>query len=121
VVLDRGQVIQAMLNLARNALEAVHGRGRVAFRTRALTNESIGSRNHRLVACVEIEDDGPGVPEELRETLFYPLVSGRPGGSGLGLAVAQDLIGRHGGLVEFSSRPGRTVFRMLFPVEAAAG
>jgi two-component system, NtrC family, nitrogen regulation sensor histidine kinase GlnL len=115
-LLDRNLVIQAMLNLARNALEAISGRGRIVFRTRVLSNETIGHLRHRLVACVEIEDDGPGVPRELRETLFFPLVTGRPGGSGLGLAVAQDLVSRHDGLIEYSSRPGRTVFRMLFPI-----
>lgn len=114
--LDRDLVIQAMLNLARNALGALNGRGRIIFRTRVVTNESIGDRRCRLLACVEIEDNGPGVPEELRETLFYPLVTGRPGGSGLGLAVAQELVSRHDGLIEYSSSAGRTVFRMLFPI-----
>jgi two-component system, NtrC family, nitrogen regulation sensor histidine kinase GlnL len=119
-LLDRNLVIQAMLNLAHNALAAVGGRGRVVFRTRVLSNETIGHLHCRLVACVEIEDDGPGVPDELRESLFFPLVSGRPGGSGLGLAVAQDLVSRHDGLIEYSSRPGRTVFRMLFPIAEGA-
>jgi two-component system, NtrC family, nitrogen regulation sensor histidine kinase GlnL len=114
--LDRDLVIQAMLNLARNALNAIEGQGRIILRTRVVTNELVGHRRCRLVACIEIEDDGPGVPEELRETLFYPLVTGRPGGSGLGLAVAQELVSRHDGLIEYSSRPGRTVFRMLFPI-----
>jgi two-component system, NtrC family, nitrogen regulation sensor histidine kinase GlnL len=116
ILLDGDLVIQAMLNLARNAVAALEGRGRIVFRTRAVTNETIGHRRCRLGACVEIEDNGPGVPEELRETLFYPLVTGRPGGSGLGLAVAQELVSRHEGLIEYSSRPGRTVFRMLFPI-----
>jgi two-component system, NtrC family, nitrogen regulation sensor histidine kinase GlnL len=116
ILLDGDLVIQAMLNLARNALAALEGRGRIIFRTRVMTNETIGHRRCRLGACVEIEDDGPGVPDELRETLFYPLVTGRPGGSGLGLAVAQELVSRHDGLIEYSSRPGRTVFRMLFPI-----
>lgn len=115
-LLDRDLVIQAMLNLARNALHALDGRGRIIFRTRVVTNDTIGHLRCRLVACVEIEDNGPGVPDELRETLFYPLVTGRPGGSGLGLAVAQELVSRHEGLIEYSSRPGRTVFRMLFPI-----
>jgi len=114
--LDRDLVIQAMLNLARNALNVLEGRGRIILRTRVVTNDMVGVRRCRLVACIEIEDDGPGVPEELRETLFDPLVTGRPGGSGLGLAVAQELVSRHEGLIEYSSRPGRTVFRMLFPI-----
>ena len=116
IPLDRDLVIQAMLNIARNALNVLDGRGRIVLRTRVVSNETIGHRRYRLGACVEIEDDGPGVPEELRETLFYPLVTGRPGGSGLGLAVAQELVSRHDGLIEYSSRPGRTVFRMLFPI-----
>jgi two-component system, NtrC family, nitrogen regulation sensor histidine kinase GlnL len=116
VVLDRDLMIQAMLNLVRNALSAIGGRGRIVLRTRIITNETIGHRRCRLVGCVEIEDDGPGVPEELRETLFYPLVTSRPGGSGLGLAVAQELVSRHEGLIEYSSRPGRTVFRILVPI-----
>lgn len=119
-LLDRDLVIQAMLNLARNALDALQGRGRIVFRTRVVTNDTIGHRHCRLVACIEIEDDGPGVPEELRETLFYPLVTGRTGGSGLGLAVAQELLSRHDGLIEYSSRPGRTIFRMLLPITEEA-
>jgi two-component system nitrogen regulation sensor histidine kinase GlnL len=117
VNVDRGQIIQAMLNIVKNALAAMGGTGRLVLRTRALMNETIGSTSHRLVACVEIEDSGPGIPEEIRDTLFYPLVTGRQGGSGLGLAVAQNLVGRHGGLIEFASRPGRTVFQMMFPIE----
>jgi len=70
-----------------------------------------------VVACIQVEDDGPGVPSELKDTVFYPLVTGRPGGTGLGLAVAQDLIGRHDGLIEFDSRPGRTVFTLLLPFD----
>lgn len=120
-LLDPDLVVQAMLNLARNALAAVEGRGRIILRTRVVSNATIGHRRYRLAACVEIEDDGPGVPEELRETLFYPLVTGRPGGSGLGLAVAQELVSRHDGLIEYTSRPGRTVFRMLFPIKEDDG
>ncbi len=114
--LDADLVVQAMLNLARNALNAVGEHGRVVFRTRVLSTDALPRANGRPVACIEIEDDGPGVPEALRETLFYPLVTGRPGGSGLGLAVAQELVSRNDGLIEYSSRPGRTVFRMLFPI-----
>jgi two-component system nitrogen regulation sensor histidine kinase GlnL len=115
--MDRDQIIQAMMNLARNALQASGPAGRIVFRTRALMNRTIADRVHRVVASVEIEDDGPGVPDALRDTLFYPLVTGRAEGTGLGLATAQDLVSRHGGLIEFDSRPGRTVFSMLFPIE----
>jgi two-component system nitrogen regulation sensor histidine kinase GlnL len=122
IQLDRDQVIQAMLNLGRNALQALGAHrgahnGRVMLRTRAQTHVYIGKRRHRLVACVQFEDDGPGVPEHLRDTLFYPLVTGRSDGTGLGLAVAQDLVSRHDGLIEFESRPGRTIFTILLPFE----
>jgi two-component system nitrogen regulation sensor histidine kinase GlnL len=115
--LDRNQIIQALLNLGRNAIQAVGASGRIVLRTRALTNASIGSRRYRVVACIQVEDDGPGVPAEIKDTVFYPLITGRQGGTGLGLAVAQDLIGRHDGLVEFDSRPGRTVFTILMPFD----
>jgi two-component system, NtrC family, nitrogen regulation sensor histidine kinase GlnL len=85
------------------------------LRTRALSNVNIGARRHRLVASVQFEDNGPGVPGHLRETLFYPLVTGRADGTGLGLAVAQDLVSRHDGLIEFESRPGLTLFTILLP------
>lgn len=121
--LDRNLIIQAMLNLGKNALQALaqnmaqnHGRGgRMVLRTRALTNVNIGARRHRLVASVQFEDNGSGVPEHLRDTLFYPLVTGRADGTGLGLAVAQDLVSRHDGLIEFESRPGQTIFTILLP------
>ena len=115
--LDRNQIIQALLNLGRNAIQAVGERGRIVLRTRALTNASIGNRRYRVVASIQVEDDGPGVPADLKDTVFYPLITGRQGGTGLGLAVAQDLIGRHDGLIEFDSRPGHTVFTILLPFD----
>ncbi len=117
---DRNEIIQALLNIARNALQALSGSGRLVLRTRALTNHSIGARRHRLLACVQVEDDGPGVPEELRRTLFLPLVTSRAAGTGLGLSVAQDMVRRHRGALEFESRPGHTVFSMLLPLEEVA-
>ena len=115
-----------MLNLGRNALQALASSttqtatrpGRLVLRTRALTNVNIGARRYRLVASVQFEDNGPGVPEHLRDTLFYPLVTGRADGTGLGLAVAQDLVSRHDGLIEFESRPGQTTFTILLPFHA---
>jgi two-component system, NtrC family, nitrogen regulation sensor histidine kinase GlnL len=117
---DRDEIIQALLNVARNALQAVDAnKGRVTLRTRVLTNISIGAVRHRLVANIQIEDNGHGVPPELMRSVFYPLVTSRSTGSGLGLAVAQDLVTRHRGIVEFESRPGRTVFSLLLPLEGA--
>ena len=115
-MLDRHQMIQALLNVARNALQAQGDLGRITLRTRVRTNVSIGSVPHRLVASVQIEDNGPGVPPHLRSSIFYPLVTGRANGTGLGLAVAQELTTRNGGIIEFESETGRTVFTMLLPL-----
>jgi two-component system, NtrC family, nitrogen regulation sensor histidine kinase GlnL len=115
---DRNEIIQALLNVARNALQAVEpASGHITLRTRALSNINIGTERHRLVANLQIEDNGHGVPPELYRSVFYPLVTSRPTGTGLGLAVAQDLVTRHHGIVEFESRPGFTVFSLLLPLE----
>lgn len=113
---DRSQMIQAFLNLARNALQAVGTHGTLIFRTRALMHVIIRGEPHRLVLSAEVQDNGPGIPPELQETVFYPLVSGRSMGTGLGLTIAQDLVSRNGGLIEFTSEPGKTVFQMRLPV-----
>jgi len=118
---DRDQLIQALLNLGRNALQAVGEAGSLTVRTRTLRQFTIGHALHRLVACVEVADDGPGVPQELLDTLFQPMVSGRAEGSGLGLTIAQSLASRHGGLIECDSEPGATVFRVYLPLEPANG
>jgi two-component system, NtrC family, nitrogen regulation sensor histidine kinase GlnL len=114
--LDRHQMIQALLNVARNALQAQGDKGRIVLRTRARSNVSIGTTVHRLMASVQVEDTGPGVPEHLRTSIFYPLVTGRANGTGLGLAVAQELATRNGGIIEFESEFGRTVFTLLLPL-----
>jgi len=116
--LDRDQLVQALLNLVRNALAALDGQGKLVLRTRAVMNFTIGEFRHPVVACIEIEDDGPGIEPELQDSVFYPLVTSRPDGTGLGLPAAQELISRHGGLIEFESRPGRTVFQVLIPLDA---
>lgn len=115
-MLDRHQLIQALLNVARNALQALGDRGRIVLRTRARSNVSIGPALHRLVASVQVEDGGPGVPSHLRGSIFYPLVTGRANGTGLGLAVAQELVTRNSGIIEFESEVGRTVFTLLLPL-----
>ena len=115
--LDRDQIIQAFLNLVRNAAAALDGHGTITLRSRAVTNFTIGNVRHRVIATIEIEDDGPGIPAELQDSVFYPLVTSRPEGTGLGLPAAQELISRHGGLIEFESRPGKTVFFVRIPLD----
>jgi two-component system nitrogen regulation sensor histidine kinase GlnL len=121
LTLDPNHIIQAMLNLGRNAIQALSGAPveapRLILRTRAAGNVSVGAHRHRLVASIQFEDNGPGVLNEIRETIFYPLVSGRADGSGLGLGIAQDLVSRHGGLIEFDSAPGRTIFVISLPMD----
>ena len=115
--LDRDQMVQALLNIVQNAVLALEGHGTLTLRTRATTNFTIGDTRHRVIATIDIEDDGPGIPRDLQDSVFYPLVTSRPDGTGLGLPAAQELISRHGGLIEFESRPGRTVFSIRLPLE----
>ncbi len=96
---------------------ALDGQGTITLRSRAVTNFTIGDMRHRVIASIEIEDDGPGIPTELQDTVFYPLVTSKPEGTGLGLPAAQELLSRHGGLIEFESRPGRTLFAVRIPLE----
>jgi two-component system nitrogen regulation sensor histidine kinase GlnL len=122
LTVDPNHIIQAMLNLGRNAIQALAGCAalapRLILRTRAASNASVGAQRHRLVATIQFEDNGPGVPSEIRDTIFYPLVSGRSDGTGLGLGIAQDLVSRHGGLIEFDSTPGRTIFVISLPMDS---
>ena len=115
--LDRDQIVQAFLNLVRNAAAALDGQGTITLRSRAVTNFTIGDKRHRVIASIEIEDDGPGIPPDMQDSVFYPLVTSRPEGTGLGLPAAQELLSRHGGLIEFESRPGRTVFFIRVPLQ----
>lgn len=114
---DADQLIQAFLNLVRNAARALKNEGRIVLRSRVQRQFTIGSQRYRLVAQIDVIDNGPGIPEELRERLFYPLVSGSVEGAGLGLSIAQSLVHRHQGLIECTSKPGETVFTVLLPVE----
>lgn len=111
---DADRLSQALWNLVRNALES--GASTVALRTRAEHGVLIGDIGHRLVLRVDIADNGRGVPEDLAERIFLPLVSGRAEGSGLGLALAQQVAREHGGSLGYRSRPGHTVFTLLLPV-----
>jgi two-component system nitrogen regulation sensor histidine kinase GlnL len=112
---DREQLIQAVLNIARNAAQA---RSRaIVFRTRAVRQVTLLRQRHRLALELQVIDDGPGVPVEIQDRIFNPLVSGREGGTGLGLSLAQTFVRYHEGVIEFESRPGRTIFRILLPLK----
>lgn len=113
---DPEHLIQALLNIVRNGAQAASSAGRLMLRTRVLRQFTIGAIRHRLVLAIEIEDNGPGIPDELIGRIFFPMVSGQAGGSGLGLAIAQELISHHGGLIECDSRPGRTCFLVYLPL-----
>jgi len=120
---DREQLIQAVLNIARNAAQALTSesnqpwrRGSMIFRTRVARQVTLLRQRYKLALELQVIDDGPGVPEEIRDRIFSPLVSGREGGTGLGLSLAQTLIGNHHGIIECASRPGRTVFTILLPL-----
>jgi two-component system nitrogen regulation sensor histidine kinase GlnL len=115
---DSDRLIQALLNIARNAAYAAGQDGQVTLRTRVLRQFTIGSVRHRLVLGVDIEDNGPGIPPDLMDRIFFPMVSGRAGGTGLGLAIAQELVNQHQGLIECESRPGCTTFYVYLPLEA---
>jgi len=113
---DPEQLIQAVLNLVRNAAQALHGEGRILLTTRIARQVTIARVRHRLALDLHVIDNGPGIPDEIRDRVFFPLVSGRDGGTGLGLTLAQTFVQQHGGLIECESRPGRTDFRILLPL-----
>jgi two-component system nitrogen regulation sensor histidine kinase GlnL len=117
---DKEQLIQAVLNVVRNAAQALTAGGRadgvITLRTRAVRQVTLLRRRYRLALELQVIDNGPGVPEDIRERIFNPLVSGRDGGSGLGLSLAQTFVHYHRGTIECESRPGRTVFRILLPL-----
>ena len=118
---DREQLIQAVLNIAHNAAQALSdriqaGEAVLTLRTRVARRLTINRQLHRLALVLHIEDNGPGIPESIRDRIFYPLVSGRDGGSGLGLTLAQTFVQQHQGTIECESEPGRTVFKLLIPL-----
>jgi two-component system nitrogen regulation sensor histidine kinase GlnL len=113
---DRDMLIQAILNIASNAVQAVGDHGIITFRTRALRQFTIGHTCHKLVAQIEIIDNGPGIPDDMLESVFFPMVTGRAEGTGLGLSIAQSLINQHDGLIQCESQPGNTRFQLLIPI-----
>jgi two-component system nitrogen regulation sensor histidine kinase GlnL len=112
---DSDQLIQAVLNVVGNAAKAIEDTGNITLRTRVHRNLTIANRRNRLSAEINIIDDGPGIPSQIAETLFLPMVTGGTGGMGLGLSIAQSLINQHHGLIECRSRPGETVFTIYLP------
>jgi two-component system nitrogen regulation sensor histidine kinase GlnL len=116
---DKEQLIQALLNIARNAAQAMNGKGEIRLATRIARQVTLAKQRYRHAVMVHIADNGPGVPESLRDKIFYPLVSGRDGGTGLGLSLAQNFINQHHGIIEFDSVPGNTCFTVLLPVRDA--
>lgn len=118
---DREQLIQAVLNIAHNAAQAlaeriVAGDAQLTFRTRIGRQVTFGKQRYRLALELHVIDNGPGVPDSIKDRIFFPLVSGREGGSGLGLTLAQTFVQQHHGLIECDSVPGRTDFKILIPL-----
>ena len=118
---DREQLIQAVLNMAHNAAQALVDRvaasdALITLRTRIARQVTLGKHRYRLALELHIEDNGPGVAESIRERIFFPLVSGREGGSGLGLTLAQTFVQQHQGTIECESEPGKTIFKIVIPL-----
>ena len=127
---DREQLIQAVLNIARNAAQAIQAQaplgqdearapGQLMLRTRVARQVTLAKKRHRLALTLQVIDNGPGIPDDIRERMFYPLVSGREGGSGLGLTLAQSFVQQHQGTIDCESRPGYTCFTLRLPLGAA--
>jgi two-component system, NtrC family, nitrogen regulation sensor histidine kinase GlnL len=121
---DKEQLIQTVLNIAHNAAQVLAedggriaaGDAKIVFKTRIARQVTLGKRRHRLALELHIQDNGPGIPPEIKDRIFYPLVSGREGGSGLGLTLAQTFVQQHEGLIEVESQPGRTEFKITIPL-----
>jgi two-component system nitrogen regulation sensor histidine kinase GlnL len=118
---DREQLIQALLNIAHNAAQALaeqiaQDTAQLTFHTRIARQTTFGKQRYRLALELHVIDNGPGVPDSIKDRIFYPLVSGRDGGSGLGLTLAQTFVQQHHGSIECDSVPGRTDFKILIPL-----
>ena len=114
---DRDLLIQAFLNIARNAVQAIDGTGEIIFRTRVGRQFTIGQITHPLVVQIDITDSGPGIPRDLGETIFLPMITSKAEGSGLGLPIAQEIISRHGGTIHLQSSDRGTTFSTILPME----
>lgn len=119
MVADKEQLIQVVLNIVKNAIQAMKATGEVILRTRVARQVTLARKRHLLALKLQIVDNGPGIPEEIRDHIFYPLVTGRAEGTGLGLTLAQAYVHQHGGSIEFESRPGQTCFTVMLPFSNA--
>jgi len=113
---DRDNLIQLVFNIVGNAIKAVGDSGNILFKTRVLRNITINHKTHRLALKLDIIDNGQGVPDEIRDKLFFPMISGSAKGTGLGLSIAQSMANRHHGIIEFESKQGETCFTLLLPI-----
>jgi two-component system nitrogen regulation sensor histidine kinase GlnL len=118
---DRGQLLQAVLNIVRNAMQALQESNtpetEITLRTRVQRRFTIGKRQHRLVCRIDVIDNGPGIPADIQDTIFFPMISGRADGTGLGLAIAQSIMAQHHGMIECESVPGNTRFSLYLPLD----
>ncbi|NOT84496.1 MAG: nitrogen regulation protein NR(II) [Methylococcaceae bacterium] len=117
IIADKNQLIQALLNIVRNALQAIDKQGIITLKTRIHRQMTIGRKRYRLTLRIDIMDNGPGIAPEMMHQIFYPMITGRAEGTGLGLSIAQSLINHHNGLIECTSEPGNTVFSIYLPLE----
>ncbi len=115
---DKDQMIQAILNIAKNAVQAMNGSGNILIKTRIHRQVTIGRKRYKLAVRCDIIDNGPGIHADMMNQIFYPMITGRADGTGLGLSIAQALINQHNGLIECESEPGNTVFSIYLPINA---
>ena len=118
---DKDQLIQAILNIAKNAVQAMEGKGRIIFKTRIYRHLNVGRKHYKLAVKCDIIDTGPGIDANMMNQIFYPMITGRAEGTGLGLSIAQALITQHNGLIECNSQPGKTMFSIFLPMELGHG
>lgn len=121
IIIDKDQLIQAQLNIVRNALQAVNAEGTITLKTRIHRNFTIGEDICKMAIKIDVIDDGDGIPEEMLTKIFYPMVTGRDDGTGLGLSIAQTNVQRHNGIIEVESVKGKTVFSTILPLELNHG
>lgn len=114
---DKNQLIQSILNIVQNAVQAMQNSGNIILKTRIQRHMTIGRKRYKLTAKIEVIDNGPGIKKDMMNQIFYPMITTRAEGTGLGLSIAQSLINQHNGLIECESNPGKTVFSIYLPLE----